>query len=86
VERHGPHRRRPGFAKLAAVTGYINFKRGFYIDADAAPTADAEFDQNDKVKQFSQEVGLSGETRPRQLDRRRLLFLGPCADVLAGIR
>jgi iron complex outermembrane receptor protein len=51
-----------GFAKLAAVTGYIDFKRGFYTDADAGPTADAEFDQNDKVKQFSQELRLSGET------------------------
>lgn len=51
-----------GFAKLAAVTGYIHFKRGFHIDADAAPTNDAEFDQNDKVEQFSQEVRLSGET------------------------
>ena len=50
-----------GFAKLAAVTGYINFKRGFYTDADASPTADAEFDQNDKVRQFSQEVRLSGD-------------------------
>jgi iron complex outermembrane receptor protein len=50
-----------GFAKLAAVTGYINFKRSFHIDADAGPTNDAEFDQNDKVEQFSQEVRLSGE-------------------------
>ena len=53
-----------GFAKLAAVTGYINFKRGFYIDADAGPATDAEFDQNDKVKQFSQEVRLSGDAGP----------------------
>ena len=49
-----------GFAKLSSVTGYINFKRGFYIDADAAPTTDAEFDQNDKVRQFSQELRLAG--------------------------
>ena len=54
-----------GFAKLAAVTGYINFKRGFYIDADASPTTDAEFDQNDKVEQFSQEVRLSGDFAER---------------------
>lgn len=53
-----------GFADLAAVTGYINFKRSFHIDADASPTVDAEFDQNDKVEQFSQEVRLSGETGP----------------------
>jgi len=50
-----------GVAKLAAVTGYIDFKRGFHIDADAGPTTDAEFDQNDKVEQFSQEVRLSGD-------------------------
>jgi iron complex outermembrane receptor protein len=49
-----------GFATLSSVTGYINFKRGFYIDADAAPTTDAEFDQNDKVRQFSQELRLAG--------------------------
>ncbi|MBW8815819.1 MAG: TonB-dependent receptor [Caulobacterales bacterium] len=54
-----------GFAKLAAVTGYIRFKREFYTDADAGPTADAEFDQNDKVRQFSQEVRLSGEAMGR---------------------
>jgi iron complex outermembrane receptor protein len=49
-----------GFAKLSSVTGYINFKRGFYIDADAAPTTDVEFEQNDKVRQFTQEVRLAG--------------------------
>jgi iron complex outermembrane receptor protein len=49
-----------GFARLTSVTGYINFKRGFYIDADAAPTTDAEFNQNDKVRQFSEELRLAG--------------------------
>lgn len=49
-----------GWAKLSSVTGYIDFKRGFYIDADASPTTDAEFDQNDRVRQFSQELRLSG--------------------------
>ncbi|HEX7757989.1 MAG TPA: TonB-dependent receptor [Caulobacteraceae bacterium] len=51
-----------GWAKLSSVTGYIDFRREFYIDADAAPTTDAEFDQNDKVRQFSQELRLSGKT------------------------
>lgn len=51
-----------GFARLASVTGYINFKRDFYIDADAGPASDAEFHQNDKVEQFSEEARLSGET------------------------
>jgi iron complex outermembrane receptor protein len=50
-----------GWAKLASVTAYIDFKRGFYIDADASPLTQAEFDQNDKVRQFSQETRLSGE-------------------------
>jgi len=54
-----------GFAKLSSVTGYIDFKRGFYIDADAAPTTDAEFDQNDKVRQFSQELRLAGGSADR---------------------
>ncbi|MBI3675827.1 MAG: TonB-dependent receptor [Proteobacteria bacterium] len=49
-----------GWATLTSVTGYIDFKRGFYIDADAAPTTDAEFDQNDKVRQFSEELRLAG--------------------------
>ncbi len=49
-----------GWARLSSITGYIDFKRGFYIDADAAPTTDAEFDQNDKVRQFTQELRLAG--------------------------
>jgi iron complex outermembrane receptor protein len=49
-----------GFATLSSVTGAIDFKREFYIDADAAPTTDAEFDQNDKVRQFTQELRLAG--------------------------
>ena len=49
-----------GWAQLTSVTGLINFKREFYIDADAAPTRDAEFDQNDHVNQFSEELRLNG--------------------------
>jgi iron complex outermembrane receptor protein len=52
-----------GFATLSSVTGAIDFKRNFYIDADAAPTTDAEFDQNDKVRQFTQELRLAGATK-----------------------
>ncbi|HVP84997.1 MAG TPA: TonB-dependent receptor [Rhizomicrobium sp.] len=51
-----------GWATLTAITGYINFKREFYIDADAAPTSDVEFDQNDAVSQFSQEIRLAGDS------------------------
>ncbi|HEV2652660.1 MAG TPA: TonB-dependent receptor [Rhizomicrobium sp.] len=51
-----------GWATLSSITGYINFKREFYTDADAAPTTDAEFDQNDAVLQISQELRLAGTT------------------------
>ncbi|MGO9934163.1 MAG: TonB-dependent receptor [Steroidobacteraceae bacterium] len=51
-----------GFAKFASVTGFIDFRRSFYIDADASPYIEAEFDQNDDVRQFSQEFRLSGDT------------------------
>jgi len=39
------------------------FAPDFYIDADASPYIEAEFDQNDDVRQFSQELRLSGDTR-----------------------
>lgn len=54
-----------GGVKLTSVTGYIDFKRDFYIDADAAPTTDAEFNQNDKVRQFTQELRLAGGSPDR---------------------
>ena len=49
-----------GWAELTSITGYINFSREFYIDADASPLALAEFDQNDRVRQASEELRLSG--------------------------
>ena len=49
-----------GWAKLTSITGYIDFRRAFYIDADAAPTTDAEFYQHDDINQFSQEFRLVG--------------------------
>jgi iron complex outermembrane receptor protein len=51
-----------GWATLTSVTGYIGFRRSFYIDADASPFVDSEFDQNDKVNQASQEFRLDGTT------------------------
>jgi iron complex outermembrane receptor protein len=50
-----------GFAHLTSITGYIDFSRNFYIDADASPAVISEFDQSDFVKQFSQEFRLNGE-------------------------
>ena len=51
-----------GWARLTSITGYIHFQREFYIDADASPYTDSEFDQHDHVDQFSQEVRLAGTT------------------------
>jgi iron complex outermembrane receptor protein len=51
-----------GWAQLSSITGWIDFTRGFYIDADASPAVVSEFDQNDFVKQFSQEFHLGGES------------------------
>ncbi|QGZ93550.1 TonB-dependent receptor [Terricaulis silvestris] len=50
-----------GFATLTSVTGYIDFERDFYTDPDASPARQFEFNQLDWVKQFTQEVRLSGE-------------------------
>ena len=79
-----------GFARLTSVTGYIDFKRSFYIDADAAPTTDAEFNQNDKVRQFTQELRLDGGAANRftwlvgvyySWDRVRTLAPGYLRDI-----
>ncbi|MGH7024643.1 MAG: TonB-dependent receptor [Caulobacteraceae bacterium] len=50
-----------GWAKLTSITGWIDFSRDFYIDADASPAVISEFDQHDYVKQFSQEFRLDGQ-------------------------
>ncbi len=49
-----------GWATFTSVTGYIGFRRDFYIDADATPFVDAEFNQGDKVHQISEELRLDG--------------------------
>ena len=51
-----------GFATLTSITGYIDFERDFYIDSDASPFRQFEFNQLDWVEQFTQEVRLSGES------------------------
>lgn len=53
-----------GFATLTSITGYIDFERDFYIDSDASPFRQFEFNQLDWVEQFSQELRLSGEDGP----------------------
>jgi iron complex outermembrane recepter protein len=49
------------FAMLTAITGFIDFDRDFYIDSDASPLRQFEFNQLDEVQQWSQEIRLSGE-------------------------
>ncbi|HTW34084.1 MAG TPA: TonB-dependent receptor [Rhizomicrobium sp.] len=49
-----------GWGTLTSVTGYIQFRRSFLINAGASPTQDADFDENDRVNQFSEELRLAG--------------------------
>jgi iron complex outermembrane receptor protein len=51
-----------GGVTLTSITGYIDFERDFYIDSDASPFRQFEFNQLDWVEQFTQEMRLSGET------------------------
>jgi len=51
-----------GWATLTSVTGYIDFSRDFYIDSDASPLRQFEFNQLDDIQQFSQELRLNGQT------------------------
>jgi iron complex outermembrane receptor protein len=51
-----------GFATLTSVTGYIKFDRQWGIDVDATPLRQTDFITDDRVKQFSQELRLAGET------------------------
>ncbi|OAO00345.1 TonB-dependent receptor [Sphingomonadales bacterium EhC05] len=53
-----------GFATLTSITGYIDFDRQWSADTDAGPLAQLDFRTNDDVKQFSQEIRLSGEAGP----------------------
>ena len=50
------------FGTLTAITGYIDFDRGYSADIDASPLAILEFYNTDKVRQLSQEIRLWGET------------------------
>lgn len=52
-----------GFSTLTSVTSHIDFDRSWGIDTDATPLPQTDFYTDDKVKQFSQEVRLSGESR-----------------------
>lgn len=51
-----------GFATLTSVTGYRSHDRSFFIDADATPLPQVDFNQTDRVEQVSQELRLTGDT------------------------
>jgi iron complex outermembrane receptor protein len=51
-----------GFATLTSVTSHIDFDRQWGIDTDATPLPQTDFYTDDSVKQFSQELRLSGES------------------------
>lgn len=51
-----------GFAILSSVTGYIDFDRLWSVDTDGTPLRQLDFVTKDSVRQFSQELRLSGET------------------------
>jgi len=51
-----------GFATLTSVTGYIDFDRQWFSDTDAGPLPILDFQNADDVRQFSQELRLSGES------------------------
>jgi iron complex outermembrane receptor protein len=45
-----------GPGTLTSVTGWLNFEREAFSDTDAGPFVQAEFDVQDEIEQFSQEV------------------------------
>ncbi len=59
----GKIRYRTGGFELTSITGYIDFKRLYHIDVDATPLDQFDFIENEKVRQFTQELRLSRETR-----------------------
>lgn len=51
-----------GFAQLTSITGFIDFDRLYSADVDASPARITDFRNTDDVRQFSQELRLSGES------------------------
>ncbi|WP_195908441.1 TonB-dependent receptor [Novosphingobium sp. Gsoil 351] len=50
-----------GAVELRSITGYRWQDRGFDIDSDATPARQVDFVQNDKIRQFTQELHLFGQ-------------------------
>ena len=51
-----------GAVKVRSITGYRWQDRAFDIDSDATPARQVDFVQHDKIKQFTQEFHLLGQT------------------------
>ena len=54
---------RVGGFDLTSITGYIDFKRLYHIDVDGTPREQFDYDENEKVRQFTQEVRVGRETK-----------------------
>ncbi len=48
---------------LTSITGYIDFKRLYHIDVDGTPLDQFDYDESEKVRQFTQELRVGRETR-----------------------
>src|SRR5204862_369776 len=56
-------RYRVGGFELTSITGYIDFKRLYHIDVDATPLDQFDFIENEKIRQFTQELRVGRETK-----------------------
>lgn len=56
-------RYRVGGFELTSITGYIDFKRLYHIDVDATPLDQFDFIENEKIRQFTQELRIGRETK-----------------------
>lgn len=47
-----------GAVDITSITGYIDFSRLYHIDVDATPLQQFDYDQNEDVRQFTQELRI----------------------------
>lgn len=48
-----------GAVDITSITGYIDFSRLYHIDVDATPLQQFDYDENEDVRQFTQELRIS---------------------------
>lgn len=53
---------RAGDFDITSITGYIDFSRFYHIDVDATPLEQFDFDEDEDVRQFTQELRVGRET------------------------